>query len=212
MKKDNLVSTASSYFNFASDLSSRFVSIAPEKVHAEIQQVLPRITAFFAVDCCAIYKSPGDEDDVELLQAFDARPMASAFSNLDVKAQFPKIFRDVLRNKQVVCLPAPDDLPAAKENESSSPGTLRHCIARATTDFDLHIQRLYFHAGICARQAGMVQSACAADASSGRYPGECHVPKRRAECASTHYARSVRSATNLPTGQLGVGCRKWQDR
>jgi C4-dicarboxylate-specific signal transduction histidine kinase len=117
LEKSKPVSTASCYFELASDLSSRFVTTAPERVDDEIRHALRRITGFFAVDCCAIYKSSGNEDYVELVQAIDARCMTSACSGLNVQAPVPRIFRDVLRNKQPLCLRTLDDLPAGAEKD-----------------------------------------------------------------------------------------------
>jgi signal transduction histidine kinase len=118
------VSTASSYFELASDLSSRFVGIAPERVDDEIRHALPRIAGFFAADRCAIYKSPANTDEVELVQAMDAGRMISAGSVLDVRASVPHIFRDVLRNKQSLCLRTPGDLPAGADKDRAR---LAHC-------------------------------------------------------------------------------------
>lgn len=118
------MSTASGYFELASDLSSKFVSIAPEKADDEIRRALRRITGFFDVDCCAIYKSPGNENEVELVQEIDARRMTSAYSGLDVQTPVPRIFRDVLRNKQPLCLHTLDELSTEGKKDRE---WLAHC-------------------------------------------------------------------------------------
>jgi hypothetical protein len=125
LEKSRPVSTASCYFELASDLSSRFVGIAPERVDDEIRHALWRITGFFAADCCAIYKAPGNEDAVELVQATDAGRMPSACSDLGVQAPVPRIFREVLRNKQSLGLRTPDDLPAGAEKDRAQ--LAAHC-------------------------------------------------------------------------------------
>jgi signal transduction histidine kinase len=117
LKERKPVSTASAYFEFASDLSSRFVSIAPEKVDDDIGYALRCITSFFAVDFCAIYKSSGDRNEVELVQEMDARHMTSTHSGSDMQTPVPRIFRDVLCNKQPLCLRTLDDLPTAAEKD-----------------------------------------------------------------------------------------------
>ncbi|HVK94359.1 MAG TPA: sensor histidine kinase [Noviherbaspirillum sp.] len=151
------MSTASSYFEFASDLSSKFVRIAPEKMDDEIRHALQRIIDFFAVDCCAIYQSHGNEDDVVLVQGIDARRMTSAYSSYsgrDVPTPVLQIFRDVLRNKQTFCLHRPDDLPPWAEKDRA---LLAHCgleslllvpiSTSASTDY------LFMLASACNRQA-----------------------------------------------------------
>ncbi|MEN3362846.1 MAG: hypothetical protein V7606_120 [Burkholderiales bacterium] len=107
------MSTASSCFELASDLSSRFVSIAPERVDDEIRHALGCITGFFTADSCAIYKSPANEDGLELVQATDAGRAASACSGI------PQFFSDVLRNKHSLCLRTSDDLPPVTEKDRS---------------------------------------------------------------------------------------------
>jgi len=124
LKESKPVSTASCCFEFASDLSSKFVSIAPEKVDDEIRHALRRISGFFAVDCCAIYRSPGNEDDVVLVQEIDARRMTSACSRLDVQTPVPRIFRDALRNKHSICLRTLDELPTEAEKDRAR---FAHC-------------------------------------------------------------------------------------
>ena len=118
------MSTASDYFEFASDLSSRFISIAPEKVDNEIRHTLQRITGFFDMDCCAVYKSSRNEDEVELVQEIDVRRMISAYSGMDGQISVPQVFRDVLRNKQPLCLSTLDDFPIEAEKDQAR---LAHC-------------------------------------------------------------------------------------
>lgn len=108
------VPTASFYFKLASDLSSRFVNVAPEKLNEEIREALRQIIDFFDADCCTIFQAIGSEDRIELVQAVGAGSAASPCSGSDWQELLPLLFRDVLHNKENVCLRTQDDhLPAA---------------------------------------------------------------------------------------------------
>lgn len=109
------VSTASGSFKLASDLSSRFVALAPESVDDEIQEALRRIIDVFDADCCAIFKAIENEDRIELMQAANAGNTPLPCSGLDVQELFPLLFRDVLHNKESVCLSVQNDLPVTAE-------------------------------------------------------------------------------------------------
>lgn len=117
LEENETVFTASSYLDFASDLSSRFVSASPDRMDDEIRDALRRIAGFFSIDYCAIYKSSNAGEDIDLVKAIDARHKPSGYPGLDVRSPAPEFFKDVLHSRQILCLHTADDFPAGAKTD-----------------------------------------------------------------------------------------------
>jgi two-component system sensor kinase FixL len=107
------VSTACSYFELASEISSKLIAAAPESAEDEIRHALACITEFFRADCGMLFRAV--EGRMELVHAAEAERIASSSAVLAAQQLFPQLFRDALRDNHGICLRVPDDLPAASK-------------------------------------------------------------------------------------------------
>lgn len=107
----------SCYFEIASDLSSRFAGIVPERVDEEIWHALRRISDLFSADASAIYESSANQDGLTPVQAINMDGRPSLSSMLGGQTPAPQVFMDVLRRKQSFRLRVPEDLPAVAEKD-----------------------------------------------------------------------------------------------
>jgi PAS domain S-box-containing protein len=106
------VTTATSYFKLASELSSGLIAVPEEKLHDAIPHALHRIIGFFDADCCALFKSADSDAQIELIHAAGAGNSASPCSSLDAWELVPLLFHDVLHSKESVILRMRDDFPS----------------------------------------------------------------------------------------------------
>jgi two-component system sensor kinase FixL len=109
----------SCFFELASDLSSRFANIAPERVDDELRSALRSMIEFFEADYCALFKALEGDDRIEVVQAVGTENLTLPHSSFNAKKLFPWLFSEVVRNKTSLSLHTLDELPdtAAKDRE-----------------------------------------------------------------------------------------------
>ncbi|HXX53221.1 MAG TPA: GAF domain-containing protein, partial [Thermodesulfovibrionales bacterium] len=101
--------------NFArliSNLSARFVNIAPERVDGEIEQSLRQVLEFFRVDRCALLKTLSDRGawQVALVAYAEGIPPVPEKTDLPLSL-FPWVASQILDRHKVVFFKTPEDLP-----------------------------------------------------------------------------------------------------
>ncbi|HYD58997.1 MAG TPA: ATP-binding protein [Noviherbaspirillum sp.] len=106
------MTTATSYFKIASELSSGLIAVSDEKLHDAIPRALHQIIGFFDADCCAVFKSADEDSQVELIHAAGAGNSASSCSSLDAKELARLLLRDVLHSNENLVLGMRGDFPS----------------------------------------------------------------------------------------------------
>jgi formate hydrogenlyase transcriptional activator len=95
-----------------SDLSARFINIAPDQVDFEIQRALKQILEFFQVDRCGLIRVALNDTSWRITHVAYASEVPPVPENTDLPtALFPWVYEKIIRRHEVVCFAARDELP-----------------------------------------------------------------------------------------------------
>jgi formate hydrogenlyase transcriptional activator len=95
-----------------SDLSARFVNIAPDQVDLEIQTALQQILQFFQVDRCGLIRVSLNGTSFRITHVAYASGIPPVPENTDLSLTlFPWVYEKIIRRRQVVAFTRRDELP-----------------------------------------------------------------------------------------------------
>jgi formate hydrogenlyase transcriptional activator len=97
-----------------SDLSARFINIAPDQADLEIQSALRQILEFFQVDRCGLIRVSLKDSFFRITHVAYAPDIPPVPENADLPIQlFPWVSEKILQRKEVVAFTTRDELPRA---------------------------------------------------------------------------------------------------
>jgi formate hydrogenlyase transcriptional activator len=111
------------------DLSARFVNIAPDQVDREIERALERVREFFQVDRCALIGLSPDRKRTHLTHTADAEDIENVSEEIDLALLFPWIHETVALQGQPLRIARLEELPESAGQDRSS------CIAFGIKSF-----------------------------------------------------------------------------
>ena len=97
-----------------SDLSARFINIAPDQADLEIQSALRQILEFFQVDRCGLIRVSLKDSFFRITHVAYAPDIPPVPENADLPIQlFPWVSEKIIQRKEVVAFTTRDELPRA---------------------------------------------------------------------------------------------------
>jgi formate hydrogenlyase transcriptional activator len=104
-----------------SDLSARFVNIAPDRLDGEIEDALRMVLEFFLVERCGLLRVSTDTETwqvthVALLEGIPSPPIKVGLP----VSLYPYVFDKVIRKREVLSISGFDDLPAEADVDRKS--------------------------------------------------------------------------------------------
>jgi PAS domain S-box-containing protein len=95
-----------------SNLSARFINLAPDQIDPEVQSALRQILEFFQVDRCGLVRIPQNDAFFRITHAVYASDIPSVPQNTDLPiAMFPWVYEKLTKRHEVVSFRARDELP-----------------------------------------------------------------------------------------------------
>jgi PAS domain S-box-containing protein len=108
-----------------SDLSARFVNIAPDQVDLEIRRALMEILEFFQVDRCGLIRIPLDGSSWWITHVAYASGIPPVPENTDLSLTlFPWVYEKVVRRREVLAFTTRDELPGEAAVDKKTYGGL----------------------------------------------------------------------------------------
>ena len=96
-----------------SDLSARFVNIAPDQADLEIQSALRRILEFFKVDRCGLVRVSTHNNSFRITHVAYASDVPPVPENTDLSLNlFPWVYEKIIRQHEIVSFSRRDELPS----------------------------------------------------------------------------------------------------
>jgi len=96
-----------------SNLSARFVNIAPDRVDLEIQRALSQILELLGVDRCGLVRISPKDDTFRITHAAYASKIPPVPEKADLSVQlFPWVYDQIVERHQVVAFATRDELPS----------------------------------------------------------------------------------------------------
>ena len=97
-----------------SNLSARFINLAPDQIDQEIQKALRKILDFFQVDRCGLVRISPEETSWRITHAAYASEVPPVPENTDLPiALFPWVYEKIVKRHEVVSFRTRDELPSA---------------------------------------------------------------------------------------------------
>jgi formate hydrogenlyase transcriptional activator len=95
-----------------SDLSARFINLAPDQVGQEIQSALRQILEFFSVDRCGLVRISPNDTSFRITHVAYASDIPSVPENTDLSIRlFPWVYEKIIKRHEVVSFTTRDELP-----------------------------------------------------------------------------------------------------
>ena len=96
-----------------SDLSARFINLAPDRVDRQIQNALRQILEFFSVDRCGLVRVSPREASFRITHVAYASDIPSVPEKTDLSIRlFPWVYEKIIRRHEVVSFTTRDELPS----------------------------------------------------------------------------------------------------
>ena len=96
-----------------SDLSARFVNIAPDQVDLEIESALRQILEFFQVDRCGLVRVSPNDNSFRITHVAYASDIPPVPENTDLPINlFPWVYEKIIQQHEVVSFTTRDELPS----------------------------------------------------------------------------------------------------
>ena len=96
-----------------SDLSARFVNIAPDQVDLEIENALRQILQFFLVDRCGLVRVSRNDSSFRITHVAYASDIPPVPENTDLPINlFPWVHEKIIQQREVVSFATRDELPS----------------------------------------------------------------------------------------------------
>jgi PAS domain S-box-containing protein len=96
-----------------SDLSARFINIAPDQVDLEIQSSLGQILEFFQVDRCGLIRVSPNDNSFLITHVAYASDIPPVPENTDLSLNlFPWVYQKIIQRHEVVSFATHDELPS----------------------------------------------------------------------------------------------------
>ncbi len=113
-----------------SDLSARFIKIAPDQVDLEIQSALKQILEFFQVDRCGLVRIAQDKTTWQITHAAfaDGLPVLPVSTDLPAKL-FPWVYEKIVERHEIHTFVSLEDLPveASLDKQTYEEWGIRSC-------------------------------------------------------------------------------------
>ncbi len=103
-----------------SDLSARFVQVAPDKVNGEIERALKEVLEFYQVDRCGLLGMSPDRKRAHVTHAAYADGIERVSGEIDLAALFPWSYERLVRYGEDVSVPNTEELPPEAEKDRLS--------------------------------------------------------------------------------------------
>ncbi len=103
-----------------SDLSARFVNIAPDKIDAEIEAALKQVLEFFQVDRCVFLGISPDGKKVHVTHAAYSEGTGRVSGDIDLATLFPWIYERLVLQGLTVDIAGIEDLPEKAGQDRAS--------------------------------------------------------------------------------------------
>ncbi len=95
-----------------SNLSARFINLAPDQIHQEIQNALRQILEFFQVDRCGLTRVPVNDPFFRITHAVYASDIPRVPENTDLPiTMFPWVYEKLTKRHEIVSFTTRDELP-----------------------------------------------------------------------------------------------------
>ena len=95
-----------------SDISARFINIAPEQVNLEIESALSKILQFFQVDRCGLVRISPEETSWRVTHVAYASEVSPVPEKTDLPTtMFPWVYEKLTKQHEVVSFKTRDELP-----------------------------------------------------------------------------------------------------
>jgi formate hydrogenlyase transcriptional activator len=95
-----------------SNLSARFINLAPDQIDAEVQNALKQILEFFQVDRCGLVRISPEETSWRITHVAYASEVSPVPEKTDLPAtMFPWVYEKLTRRHEVVSFRTRDELP-----------------------------------------------------------------------------------------------------
>jgi formate hydrogenlyase transcriptional activator len=95
-----------------SNLSARFINLAPDQVDLEIQSALKQILEFFQVDRCGLVRISPDESSFRITHVVYASDIPRVPENTELPVtMFPWVHEKIIKRHEVVSFTTRDELP-----------------------------------------------------------------------------------------------------
>ena len=95
-----------------SDLSARFINIAPDQVDLEIQSSLRQILEFFQVDRCGLIRVTPNDNSFRITHVAYASDIPPVPENTDLSLNlFPWVYEKIIKQHEIVSFTRRDELP-----------------------------------------------------------------------------------------------------
>jgi len=108
-----------------SDLSARFVTIAPDQVDLEIENALRQILEFFQVDRCGLVRVSAHDNSFRITHVAYASDIPPVPENFDLPINlFPWVHEKIIKQHEVVSFTTRDELPNAAAVDKQTYGEL----------------------------------------------------------------------------------------
>jgi len=95
-----------------SNLSARFINLAPDRIDQEIRNALKQILEFFQIDRCGLVRISPEETSWQVTHAAYASEVSRVTENTDLPiTMFPWVYEKLIKRHEVVSFRTPDELP-----------------------------------------------------------------------------------------------------
>jgi formate hydrogenlyase transcriptional activator len=109
---ENAIKERLQFERLLSDISARFINIAPDQVDLEIQSALKQILDFFQVDRCGLIRVSPNEASWRVSHVAYASEVAPVPENTDLPTTlFPWVYEKIVKQHEVVSFRIRDELP-----------------------------------------------------------------------------------------------------
>ena len=96
-----------------SDLSARFVNIAPDQVDVEIRSALRQVLELFSVDRCGLIRVSPNDNTFRITYVAYASDIPPVPENTDLSSNlFPWVYEKIIKRHEVVSFTTRDELPS----------------------------------------------------------------------------------------------------
>jgi PAS domain S-box-containing protein len=111
-RADEILKERLRFERLLSDLSARFINLAPDQVDPEIQSALKQILEFFSVDRCGLVRISPNDHSWWITHVAYAADTPSVPENTELSANlFPWVYKKIINLHEVVSFTTRDELP-----------------------------------------------------------------------------------------------------